>query len=72
MKTINFEVEGMNCGGCVSKITKYFQEVEGVSETKVSLEEQTVLITGSDELSNMQLRNDLNELGFTVKSMKKV
>ena len=71
MKTLNIEVEGIKCGGCVKKINNHFVEVEGVSETHVQLEDQTVTIVGSDDLSNMKVRNDLIELGFNVKSMKK-
>jgi copper chaperone CopZ len=71
MKTLNIEVEGMNCGGCVNKISNHFQNVDGISDTKVNLEGQTVTIIADDGLSNMKVRNDLIELGFSVKSMKK-
>ena len=71
MKTLNIEVEGMNCGGCVNKITGHFQSIDNIEEIKVDLEDQNVLITGSDDLSNMKVRNDLIELGFSVKSIKK-
>ena len=71
MKTLSIEVEGMNCGGCVSKISNHFQNIDGISDTKVSLEGQTVKIIADDDLSNMKVRNDLIELGFSVKSIKK-
>lgn len=71
MKTLNIEVEGMNCGGCVKKITGHFQSIDSIEEVKVNLEDQNVLIIGSDDLSNMKVRNDLIELGFSVKSIKK-
>ena len=71
MKTLSIEVEGMNCGGCVSKISNHFQNIDGISDTKVSLEGQTVKIIADDDLANMKVRNDLIELGFSVKSIKK-
>ena len=71
MKALNIEVEGMNCGGCVSKISNHFQNIDGISDTKVSLEGQIVTIIADDDLSNMKVRNDLIELGFSVKSIKK-
>ena len=71
MKKLNIEVEGMNCGGCVKKITSHFQSIDKIEEIKVNLEDKEVLITGSDELSNMKVRNELIELGFSVKSIKK-
>lgn len=71
MKTLNIELEGMNCGGCVNKILSHFENGNGISETKVSLEGQKVTIVGNDDVSNMRVRNDLIELGFSVKSIKK-
>ena len=71
MKILNIEVEGMNCGGCVNKISNHFQIIDGISDTKVSLERQTVTIISDESLSNMKVRNDLIELGFSVKSIKK-
>ena len=71
MKALNIEVEGMTCGGCVNQISNHFQDIDGISDTKVSLEGQTVTIIADDELSNMKIRNDLIELGFSVKSIKK-
>ena len=40
-------------------------------ETTVSLEDKNVVIKGSDELSNMKIRNDIIELGFQVMSIQK-
>lgn len=71
MKTLNIEVEGMSCGGCVSKITKHFKVMEGVEDTKINLDNQMIAIKAKDELSNMKVRNELIELGFNVKSLKK-
>lgn len=71
MKILNIEIEGMNCGGCVSKISNHFQNIDGISDTKVNLEEQTVTVIADDDLSNMKVRNELIELGFSVKSIKK-
>ena len=71
MKTLNIEVEGINCGGCINKISNHFQNIDGISDTEVSLEGQTVTIIADERLSNMKIRNDLIELGFSVKSIKK-
>lgn len=71
MKTLDIEVEGMNCGGCVKKITEHFLANETVETVNVSLEDKAVKIVGDDSLSNMSVRNELIELGFTVNSIKK-
>lgn len=71
VKTLNIEVDGMNCGGCVKKITGHFSENENVQEVEVYLENKLVKIIGEDKLSNMSVRNELIELGFTVNSIQK-
>ena len=71
MKTIEVHVSGISCGGCVRKITEHFEQVQSVVSTEVSLDEQIVKLSGSEDLSNMKIRNDLIELGFTVNSIKK-
>ncbi len=71
MKTLSIEIEGMNCGGCVNKISNHFQNIDGISEMEVNLEGQKVTIVGNDDVSNMRVRNDLIDLGFSVKSIKK-
>jgi copper chaperone len=72
MKTINMEVEGMKCGSCVNKITSHFKGLQNIEDIIVSLENKTVTITAEDEVSNMKMRNDISELGFTVLSIKKI
>jgi copper chaperone CopZ len=72
MKTLNIEVEGMNCGRCVSKITDHFCINERIESVEVRLEAQTVKLVGDEALSNMSIRNELIELGFTVNSIKKI
>ena len=38
MQTVVFNVEGMNCGGCVKSVTGILQGVDGVASAEVSLE----------------------------------
>jgi copper chaperone len=72
MKTINMDVEGMKCGSCVNKISSHFKGLQNIEDIIVSLENKTVTITAEDEVSNMKMRNDISELGFTVLSIKKI
>lgn len=71
VKVLNIENEGMSCGSCVKKISDHFEGMDGLSETRICLEEQTVTVIGDFELSNIKVRNDLIELGFGVMSIKK-
>lgn len=71
MKSVLFNVEGMSCGGCKSKIENNLGERTDISNVSVSLDEKTVLVEGEDTLSNMGLKKDIEELGFSVTGMKK-
>lgn len=71
MKNLNIEVSGINCGSCVSKIENHFNLIEGIELVNVTKESQLVSITCEESLSNMKLRNDLVDLGFSVTSIKK-
>lgn len=72
MKSVLLNVEGMSCGGCASKIQNNLKNNEAISDIKVSLEEKTVTIEGDDSLSNMGLKKEIEELGFSVTGMKKL
>lgn len=71
MKSVLFNVEGMSCGGCKSKIENNLGENGQISKVEVSLDAKTVLVEGDDALSNMTLKKDIEELGFSVTGMKK-
>ncbi len=72
MKTLLLNVDGMSCGRCKAKIEDNFKEEQSINEVSVSLEEKTVKIKGSDSLSMMGLKGQIEELGFSVTGMKKV
>lgn len=72
MKSVLLNVEGMSCGGCVSKIENNLKGNESISQINISLEEKTVQIDGDDSLSNMSLKKEIEELGFSVTGMKKL
>lgn len=72
MKTIEIEIDGMSCGGCVNKIKQHFKDKADVNSTMVSLERKLVTFEAEDELSNMFFRNELVDLGFSVISIKKI
>lgn len=71
MKSVLFSVEGMSCGGCVSKIQNNLSTNDQISKVEVSLQDKTVLVEGDDSLSQMTLKSDIEELGFSVTGMKK-
>lgn len=71
MKQLNITVEGMSCGGCVKKITNHFNTYEGVSSVNVDLEKKLVGIECEEDVSNMDIRSEIIELGFEVTGIAK-
>lgn len=71
MKTLNLVVEGMKCNGCVSKIENHFQDQSLINQVNVTLERNEVKITGDESLSNMEIKKEVEDLGFRVASIKK-
>lgn len=72
MKNLKIEVSGINCAKCVNKINSHFSDVDGVESISVDKDTQTIDLSCEEEVSNMTIRNDLIELGFTVNSLKKI
>jgi len=67
-KTVNFQVEGMNCNSCVSKIENGLSDLS--KEVKVSLEEKKVTVSFmSEEATPMQLKKQIEQTGFKVSKM---
>lgn len=69
-KYIVFSVEGMSCGGCVSKIKdKMNSEHEGLS-VEVSLDEKQVSIPADYKGSPLELKKTIEAAGFQVTKME--
>ena len=46
-QTIEFNVTGMTCDHCVNSVTNAVKEIEGVTDVKVSLAENSAVVSGS-------------------------
>ena len=46
MNTIDLQVEGMRCGGCVKHVTQALQPLPGVSGVEVDLQSGRVRVSG--------------------------
>jgi len=47
-QTIEFSVTGMTCDHCVNAVTKAAKDVPGVSDVKVSLDDELATVTGEN------------------------
>jgi len=67
MQTERFRIVGMNCGGCVHKVTRTLQAVSGVGDVKISLlDGEATLQYDKQQTSPKQLRAAVLEAGYGV------
>jgi len=73
MKTMEFEVSGMKCSGCSSKIFNTISEMDGVVEVSVSHDDNFAKIEFEEQkIKSLEFKTKIEELGFKVLKMKKV
>jgi copper chaperone CopZ len=69
--TSTFEVGGMTCGGCASKIRLGVKELAGVSDVKVSHDENIAMVSYDPEKVNPdQIIKSIEKAGFQAKLKK--
>ncbi len=63
-------IEGMRCGHCTSNVDKALRAVPGVSEVAVELEAKTATVEAADTVSDDELRQAVDDLGFEVTAIR--
>lgn len=66
MKTITLKVTGMGCKKCVAKVQNALNEVVGVMEATVSLENNNAIVECLDSTTKEDLINSIVEAGFNA------
>ncbi|WP_101297328.1 heavy metal translocating P-type ATPase [Halegenticoccus soli] len=73
MITTQFNVGGMSCSFCAESIRKAYDRTSGVSRVDVSLAHEEVLVEyDEEEVDEVQLKDALRELGYTIRDPDKV
>lgn len=66
-RTITLNIDGMTCGGCVKSISNAFNQVTGVSQANVNLEQKNAIISFDDTQTNESaLKEAIEDAGFDV------
>ncbi|WP_305863033.1 heavy-metal-associated domain-containing protein [Helicobacter cholecystus] len=66
MNTLVLKVPQMNCSHCISKITKFLQEVQGVQEVECLLPSKEVKVTFCSPADKGQIIEAIEDCGFEV------
>lgn len=65
MKEIKLNIEGMHCTGCSTRLEKVLNNVDGVEDAKVSLEEKKADIKYDEtQVSEKELIEAVEDAGF--------
>lgn len=66
-QTVEFKIEGMDCGSCVRTIDGAVRALPGVQDVKVSLADNNALVTLDPALvTNSVIVDAIEEVGFDV------
>ena len=66
MSTTTFTVDGMSCGGCVSKVTKELTGIDGVRDVAVDLASGQVAVISDAPVDQSAFRAAVESAGYTV------
>ncbi|MCC7431211.1 copper-translocating P-type ATPase [bacterium] len=67
-----FEIEGMTCASCVTRVEKGFRKVDGVLEAKVNLATNSALLILEKEITEENLTTFVKKMGYQVKEIKQL
>lgn len=62
-------IEGMSCGHCVGHVKEALQEITGISNVDVRLEEKAAYIEGN--ASEEEIKEAIQEAGYDVINIEK-
>ena len=69
MKEVKLNIEGMHCTGCSTRLEKVLNNVDGVEDAKVSLEEKKADIKYDEtQVSEKELIEAVEDAGFKANS----
>lgn len=59
-------IEGMSCGHCVARVEKALQNLDGVKEAKVNLDDKYAEAVLEQEISDEKIKDEITEAGYEV------
>ncbi len=65
------KIDGMHCTGCQNRLQNSLELIKDIQDLQVSLEEKQATFTTSNEDNINKVIQKIEDLGFTVTSIKK-
>ena len=60
------KINGMKCGHCVSSVTKAMEDIKGISNVNVNLEEGEVTFDQANPIAKETIQETILGIGFEV------
>jgi copper chaperone len=68
METTRIKVEGMTCGGCVASVKRALEQIDGVGNVDVSLDQAQARVDYDPaRVNESQLRSAIEDAGFDAR-----
>ncbi len=68
MEKVEFEVVGMHCTGCSTRLEKVLNNLDGVNFAKVDFEDKRAVVEyDSDKIRIVEIKEAILDAGFEVK-----
>lgn len=59
-------IKGMMCNHCKMHVEEGLKEIESVEDVKVSLEDKNAVITSAKEISDQDIKDTVEDVGYEV------
>lgn len=70
-KTADLNIDGMTCNGCTSTIETALQNLEGIREVRISLEDQSAVVEWEEPPVNLtEIADTIESAGYHVRTMR--
>ena len=71
-QSVQYDIGGMSCSFCAESIRKAYERTDGVDDVSVSLAHEEVRVTYDDDrLGEVDLKDTLRDLGYTIRDPDK-
>ena len=68
MQTTQIKVDGMTCGGCVASVKRALQQIDGVGNVEVSLDQAQARVEYDPaRVDEAKLRSAIEDAGFDAR-----
>ncbi len=63
---IRIKIQGMSCQHCVQAVTNALSDMDGITNVKVSLENNEAVFNSSEEADMEKIKQTIEEAGYKV------